>query len=125
MRLTILAETLTILKLPAGASLPPEAANGTFFSMTRAAEETSIVCASEVADRFGSGPMEAGWRALRVEGPLDFALTGILAGIAAPLAAAGISIFAVSTFDTDYILVKEEMLSKAVTVLREAGYELP
>lgn len=61
---------------------------------------------------------------LKVEGPLDFGLTGILSSIAGPLAEAKISIFAVSTFDTDYILVKQDMLSKAKIALRKAGFEI-
>jgi hypothetical protein len=65
---------------------------------------------------------EPGWRALAVKGPLDFGLTGILASIAAPLAEAGISIFAISTFDTDYVLVKAERLDDAVEALRRAGH---
>jgi hypothetical protein len=67
---------------------------------------------------------ERAWRALRVEGPLDFALTGVLASLAVPLAKAGVSIFATSTFDTDYVLVKEELLEQAVNALRLAGHEV-
>jgi hypothetical protein len=65
---------------------------------------------------------EPGWRALAVEGPLDFGLTGILASIATPLAEAGISLFAISTFDTDYVLVKAERLDDAMEALRRAGH---
>lgn len=86
--------------------------------MTRTPTETSIVCEAPPVEG------EPGWRALMVEGPLDFSLTGILAGIAAPLAAAGISIFAISTFDTDYVLVKEARIDEATTVLRAAGYSV-
>lgn len=67
---------------------------------------------------------ERAWRALRVEGPLDFALTGVLASLALPLAEAGVSIFAISTFDTDYVLVQEENLERAVNALRLAGHEV-
>ena len=66
--------------------------------------------------------VERGWRCLKVEGPLDFALTGILADLAGVLASAGISIFAISTFDTDYLLVKEETLDGAVETLTVAGH---
>jgi hypothetical protein len=65
---------------------------------------------------------EDGWRAMRVVGTLDFSLTGILSGIATALADAKIGIFAVSTYDTDYILVKQENLDRAVEALKEAGY---
>lgn len=65
---------------------------------------------------------EPGWRALGVEGPLDFGLTGVLSSIAQPLADAGVSIFAVSTFDTDYVLVRESSLVAAVRALEGAGH---
>ncbi len=67
---------------------------------------------------------ESGWRAIKVEGPLDFSLTGILSSIAAPLASAGVSIFALSTFDTDYILVKINQLPAALHALEENGFEI-
>lgn len=66
----------------------------------------------------------AGWRALMVLGPLDFSLTGILASLAQPLAEAEISIFAISTFDTDYILIKDENLNTAAAILRENGHRI-
>ncbi len=61
---------------------------------------------------------------LQVAGPLDFSLTGVLAAIATPLAAAGVSIFTISTFDTDYVLVKEENVAKAMEALRAAGHRI-
>ncbi|HEY7848912.1 MAG TPA: ACT domain-containing protein, partial [Ktedonobacterales bacterium] len=67
---------------------------------------------------------EAGWRALRVAGPLDFALIGVLASLAEPLAQAGVSIFAISTYDTDYLLVREVALTEALTALRAAGHTI-
>lgn len=67
---------------------------------------------------------ETGWRCLKVSGPLDFGLTGILASLAAPLAAAKIPIFAISTFDTDYVMVKAEHLARALEVLRAAGHRI-
>lgn len=91
-----------------------------FASVTRTARELSVVCEE---DRLPEGTRrEGGWRVLEVEGPLDFGLTGILAEIAAPLAQVGVSIFSVSTYDTDYVLVKEENLAKAVEALRAAGH---
>lgn len=67
---------------------------------------------------------ERGWRCLQLAGPMDFSLTGVLASLLAPLARAGISVFALSTYDTDYLLVKAESLVQAMQVLREAGYIL-
>jgi hypothetical protein len=65
---------------------------------------------------------EKDWRCLQVVGPLDFALTGILASLLIPLAEAGVSMFAISTFDTDYLLIKETTLEVAITALRNAGH---
>lgn len=65
---------------------------------------------------------EAGWRVFKVAGPLDFALTGILASIADPLAQAGVSIFAISTYNTDYLMVKEQKLDVALRALKQAGH---
>ena len=85
--------------------------------------ELSLVCeTAQVPAR--TLAREDGWRALRVAGPLEFSLTGILSGIASTLAAAKVSIFAVSTYDTDYILVKCENLARAVAALTGAGYAI-
>jgi hypothetical protein len=89
-------------------------------SIVRTDEELSVVCAAE--DASSDAEVSRGWRALKVAGPLDFALTGVLASLAEPLSEAGISIFAISTFDTDYILVKEADLDRAVEVLSDAGH---
>jgi hypothetical protein len=67
---------------------------------------------------------ERGWRALAVAGPLDFALTGVLAALAGPLADAGVSIFAIATYDTDYVLVRADRLADAVGALRAAGHRV-
>ena len=67
---------------------------------------------------------QPGWRCLQVAGPLDFALTGVLASLAQPLAAAGVSIFAISTYDTDYLLVPDEALDASLAALRSAGHTL-
>jgi hypothetical protein len=68
--------------------------------------------------------VEGGWRALKVAGPLDFELVGILASLAVPLARSGVSIFAVSTYNTDYVLVKASLLDRAARTLREHGHEI-
>ena len=67
---------------------------------------------------------EEGWRLLQVEGPLDFSLTGVLASLTAPLAREKISVFAVSTFDTDYLLVREEQLPSAIDALTRSGFDV-
>jgi len=93
-----------------------------FWSVTRTADELSLVLPEENVPEDWKN--EKGWRALMVRGPLDFSLVGILAALAAALAAAGIPIFALSTFDTDYLLVKEPDLFRAVEVLTASGYEI-
>ena len=120
--LLVQPQTLAICRLAAGSSIPTWALDGDFVSITRTPDELSIVC----AEQHVPAGLEAtrGWRSLRVEGTLDFSLTGILAGMAAPLSIAGISIFAVSTYDTDYILVEKLCLGPAIDVLRRAGYQI-
>lgn len=116
MKLELLPGNFSVCRLPAGAPLPRD-----FFSVTRTGEELSVVCL-EGKEPVGAR-VETGWRCFRVAGTLDFALTGILSSIAAPLATAGVSIFAVSTFDTDYVLVRD--LPGARAALLAAGFDFP
>jgi hypothetical protein len=120
--LRVLDGELAVCRLAADAPAPaiPDAA--ALFAVTRTPEELSVVCAAAYAPE--GARVEAGWRALRVAGPLDFTLTGILAAIAGPLARAGVSIFAVSTYDTDYVLVRGDALHIAVAALRDAGHDV-
>ncbi|MEO8129081.1 MAG: ACT domain-containing protein [Bryobacteraceae bacterium] len=113
----ILESEFCVCQLPPQAAIPPP--TGGFFSVTRTTEELSVVCENPPTD---SVKVDAGWTVLQVVGPLDFALTGILASFAAPLAGAGISIFSIATFDTDYILVKTANLPRAVEALAAAGH---
>jgi uncharacterized protein len=91
-------------------------------SVTRTPDELSIVCPTEVAPESDTG--ERGWRLLTVRGPLEFTLTGIMAALSGELAAAGVSLFALSTYDTDHLLVKGENLERAVRALTEAGHDV-
>jgi len=120
--LDVLAVHLQVCRLNHDAPIPSwlPRTSSPLTAIVRTADELSIVCpAAEVpADVRHEGP----WRALRVAGPLDFALVGILTRLTAPLAAAGISIFALSTFDTDYVLVRAGDLDAAVSTLRDAGH---
>src|SRR5690349_13783061 len=119
--LTVLAETFAIARLDPAAAIPSWAlaADG-FVSITRTRDEVSIVCAeSNVPEGVQAS---RAWRCLRVAGPLDFTLVGVLASLASPLAAAGISTFAVSTYDTDYLLVREHDLAAAIRALCGAGH---
>jgi hypothetical protein len=120
--LSVLPDTFAICRFDPAAPIPSWVTQREFVSITRTRDELSIVCAQHaVPDGIRC---ERDWRALKVEGKLDFALTGILASLAAPLADAGISILAISTFDTDYLLVKEMHLSRAIQVLSAAGHKI-
>ena len=123
MDLTLLPETFAICRLASGEALPTWAAGSAgLLSITRTAEELSIVCEAAAAPEGITA--SRGWRCLRVAGPLDFALTGVLAALAAPLAEAGVSIFAVSTYDTDYLLVREAQLESALAALEQSGQSI-
>ena len=116
-RLEILPRELTVCKVE---SLAGFGMSGLFFIGSTDAE-LSLVCET---DRTPERTLarEDGWRAMRVAGQMEFSLTGILSRIATTLADAGVPIFAVSTYDTDYILVKREHLDRAVEALKAAGY---
>jgi hypothetical protein len=120
--LSILPEPLAICRLSPAEDVPDWAMIGEFVSITHTGDELSIVCAAENVPSDVKADRE--WRALKVEGPLDLASTGILASLADPLAKAQINIFAVSTFDTDYLLVKEYNLLRACEVLQQAGHDV-
>ena len=120
MDLEVLEGSLAVCRLGPGEAVPDWAEEGELSVAARTGEELSIVCeAASVPDEIeSSGP----WRALRVAGTLDHSLIGVLAALADPLAAAEVPIFAVSTFDTDYLLVPEECLAGARSALAEAGH---
>lgn len=118
--LSVLDGTYAVCQLPADAAPPAWAFAGEFWSVTRAPGELSVVCAAvDVPDDIKA---DKGWAALRLHGPFEFTLTGILAGVLNPLRDAGVGIFALSTFDTDYVLVAGARLADAVAALRAAGH---
>jgi hypothetical protein len=116
--LRLLDGELAILRLPPEAEAPSwlSFSQAPLVSVTRTAHELSIVCASAVVPP--GVTCEAGWRAFTVEGKLEFSAIGILAAIVTPLAEAGISILSISTFNTDYVLVRSALLQAATAVLR-------
>jgi len=124
--LSVLKSIFGICKLDSGSEIPSWVYEGSFFSITKTSKELSLVCpeSSIPINIPEKVRVERGWSCLKVEGPLDFGLTGILAGISRILTDNDISIFAVSTYDTDYILVREKCLKLAVRALEEAGYEV-
>lgn len=120
--LTVLPGSFATVRLAGAAPLPRWATQGTFFSITRTSDEMSIVC---LADQVPSGvTSETGWRALKVTGPFAFSEIGVLAALAAPLAEAKVSVLAISTFDTDYLLVSEGQLHVAISALIGAGHRI-
>ena len=118
-RLSLLEGQFAVCRLPACAPWPVPRP-GPLLSITRTEEETSVVCLRENAPR--GARVEDGWRALKLEGPIPFEEVGVLSALSGSLAAAGLSVFAISTFDTDYILVKETHLAAALDALARAGF---
>jgi hypothetical protein len=115
-----------VCKLPPDSAIPGWATAGDMFSVTRTAEELSVVCRQEMMP--AGTQAEIGWRCLRVAGTMPFTLVGVLASLAGLVAAAGVGVFVVSTFDTDYLFVKEAEFPASVAALRRAGHlveELP
>jgi hypothetical protein len=118
----VLTDELAVCQLSAGSPIPEWAIGPGFFCITQTAEELSIVCAeNRVPD---SVRIEKDWVGLKLEGPFPFAMTSVLASFLQPLADAGIPIFAVATFDTDYVLIKREKMEAAIAALTSAGHEL-
>jgi hypothetical protein len=113
--LDVLPGVFAVCRLDPGADTP-----GDFWSVTRTGDELSVICPE---DAIPDGALvERGWRGLRVVGPLDFALTGVAAALTAPLAAAGVSVLPVATFDTDYLFVRASSLPRALAALAAAGH---
>jgi uncharacterized protein len=120
-----------VCRLASDAHIPAWALEGGFFCVVRTHDELSMVCTEDAcsedlctADRMGDGAsVERGWVALKLEGRFPFSMTGVLASFVQPLAEAEIPIFAISTFETDYVLIKRENLKGAVIALGAAGHE--
>jgi uncharacterized protein len=117
----VLTEELAVCRLACDADFPAWVLEGGFFGVVRTRDELSIVCSE---DRVPEGAIaESGWVALKLEGPFPFSMTGVLASFVQPLADDKIPIFAMSTFDTDYVLIKRQNLEQAVVVLGAARHE--
>jgi hypothetical protein len=122
LKLIALPESFAVCKMPPSVSLPAWAMAGPFSSVTRSSTELSIVCREQDVPLDVNA--ERGFRCLQLAGQIEFSLVGILASLLDPLARAGIAVFVVSTFDTDYLLVKAASLDRAVLALHEAGHEV-
>lgn len=120
LNLSILNEQFVVHRFAPNTQIPNQVFYTVFYSISRTEDELSIVCPASL--QLASDKAETDWSCIKVLGPLDFSLTGILAAISKVLADKEISIFAISTFDTDYILVKIEKLEVAKEVLEKAGY---
>jgi uncharacterized protein len=122
LRLDLVSGDYAVWRLAPDAPLPSDPGSGELFSVTRTAEEVSVVCGAKHPPE--DGRVEGPFAALRVGGTLDFSLTGILASLTVPIAEAGVSVFALSTYDTDYLLIPRERLGEAIAALTAAGHEL-
>ena len=119
--LRVLPGEYAVWRLPPDAAMP-QIEGGAFLSLTRTPEEVSVV---SVADAVPEGVRaERDFRCLAVIGPLEFAITGVVAGLSVPLAEAEIPIFVVSTYDTDYLLVRSQYLDRAIQALTNAGFRI-
>lgn len=117
-----LDECFTIHRLPQHSEIPPQVFSAPIFFIAKTNDEVSIVLPQDII--IESNKSEKNWQAFKVAGPLDFSLTGILSKIATVLAEKEISIFAISTFDTDYILVKKDACDAAINTLKANQYNI-
>lgn len=122
LNLQLLPGSMAVCRLEPDRQVPEGLMQAPFCSITRTADELSVVCAERLVP--ADAKAERGWRVLKVEGPLDFAMTGILADLTKPLAEANISVFALSTYDTDYLLIRDRDVTSAVAVLRAEGHSV-
>ena len=121
--LQVLPDRLAVARLEPDADWPTWSLGaGRFLSITRTKDELSIVCREEAVP--AGVTSEGGWRALVVDGPLDFSEVGVLAALTDALAHEGVSIFAISTYDTDYLLVRAPDLERAIEALRARGHRV-
>lgn len=111
-----------VCRMDPALKIPDWALEGSFFCVTKTDAELSIVCLEELV--CADVRCERGWRCLKLDGPFSFSLTGILASVLDPLARAEVSIFAISTFDTDYVFVKDQQFQSAVNALSGAGHSI-
>ena len=122
-------ENLAICRFPINHIIPIQWIESAFFSITRTADELSVVIPENLVQAtgipsLGNIKVSKTWKGLKIEGPLDFSLIGIMANIATTLANGGVSIFAISTYDTDYILVKEKDFERTKELLINAGHSV-
>jgi hypothetical protein len=120
--LQLVAGEFAVCRLPPAEPVPAWAGSAVFSSVTRTADELSIICPAAAVP--AGVTSEAGWRLVKFHGPFAFTETGILAAVVAPLAAAKIGILAVATHDTDYVLIKAAQTAEALRQLTAAGHQV-
>ena len=120
--LSVLPGRYSVCRLDPATSVPPWATQGDFFSVTGTVEELSVVCETAAVPPGIRATND--WRVLAVQGPLDFDVVGVLAELSARLANAAISTFVISTYDTDYLLVRERDVERSACALRAAGHSV-
>ncbi len=124
LNLSLLEGRFAVLQLEPNSSIPAWVLEGEFFSVSKTTEELSIVCLESNAPTNSDVRLERDWACLKLQGPFEFSLTGILLSVLEPLAQVNVGIFALSTFNTDYVLVKAENLEKAIVALEAAGHRV-
>ncbi|MDD8025344.1 MAG: ACT domain-containing protein [Acidobacteriota bacterium] len=120
--LVLLPGSYAVCRLDPDAALPAWTGKGDFTSITRTPRETSVVCPQARVP--GGVPSQRDFRVLRVQGTLDFSLTGVLDSMIGPLAAEAIAVFTISTYDTDYLLIRDDDLSRTVEILIRGGHNI-
>ncbi|MHB8932286.1 MAG: ACT domain-containing protein [Bellilinea sp.] len=121
-RLTLLPSPMSLCRLAPDAGIPDWVENASLLSITRTNDELSIICDAHLMPE--NVQAEGGWRAFKMIGPLEFTMVGVLAAILNPLAEAQVSILAISTYDTDYVLVTDPDLPAALAALHQAGHQV-
>ena len=124
MNLTLQAvvKNYAVCKLQRDQEVPTWATKGDLYAITKTSDELSIVCEEKYVPE--GIKAERNWQVLKIQGPLDFGLVGVLSSLLSPLAAAGISIFAISTYETDYILINGEKFKAACKILEDLGNKI-
>ncbi|MEJ2099592.1 MAG: ACT domain-containing protein [Desulfobacterales bacterium] len=120
--LKILPDRMAVSRFEPSAPLPDWIDKPGFYSITRTAEELSVVCSEERVP--AEVESETGWRCFQLSGPFDFSEIGIISSLTQPLTESGVSVFVISTFDTDYLMVKEEHFTKTIDVLTAQGHQV-
>ena len=122
LQLVVLPDLYAVARLDPDAAVPGWASSGEFCSLTRTADELSVACREHLVP--DGMRCERGWRCLRVAGTMDFSMVGVVSSLATPIAESGLGVFVVSTFDTDYLLVKDHDLERVIQALRGYGHNV-